>query len=155
MKNDIPFKTSREAIPQMETCPIALGETKDCWVRAMAAAFKVPYAQAHEVAAKQFGRQPRQGTRAVEPTMAKLNHTLFGRQLRKLTPEERTTRYVNYGQVVTRQMTVKTFLKQYPTGVFILLVRGHAFRIDNGVVIGNTSDASKLRVRLEAAWQVN
>ena len=41
-------------------------------------------------------------------------------------------------------MTVGTFIKKYPEGTFFIIVKGHAFTIKNGVVIGNYEDALKL-----------
>ena len=46
---------------------------------------------------------------------------------------------------VMRSMTVGTFTKQNPAGTFFILVKGHAFTIKDGVVIGNKEDAKKLK----------
>jgi hypothetical protein len=48
-------------------------------------------------------------------------------------------------------MTVGTFIKKNPVGTFFILVKGHAFTIKDGVVIGNYEDAQKpRRVMLDA-----
>jgi hypothetical protein len=51
-------------------------------------------------------------------------------------------------------MTVGTFIKNNPTGTFFILVRGHAFTIKNGVVIGNTEDAIKKRKVVECVFEI-
>ena len=57
-------------------------------------------------------------------------------------------------KVVKRKMTVGTFIKKNPEGTFFIIVRGHAFTIKNGVVIGNYEDAIKLRKEIYFAYQI-
>ena len=52
------------------------------------------------------------------------------------------------------RMTVGKFVKDNPKGTFFMLVRGHAFTIKNGSVIGNWSDAEKLRTRVVTAFEI-
>jgi hypothetical protein len=49
---------------------------------------------------------------------------------------------------------VGTFTKQNQKGTYIMMVRGHAFTIKDGVVIGNQNDAKKLKTVVIQAWQV-
>jgi hypothetical protein len=58
------------------------------------------------------------------------------------------------GEVVQRQMTVGTFVKKNPVGTFFVLVKGHAFTIKDGVVIGNVEDAIKTKRPMKAAFLV-
>jgi hypothetical protein len=58
------------------------------------------------------------------------------------------------GEVVKRKMTVGTFIKKNPEGTFFIIVKGHAFTIKNGVVIGNYEDAIKLRKEIYFAYQI-
>jgi len=51
-------------------------------------------------------------------------------------------------------MTVGTFIKKNPEGTFFIIVKGHAFTIKNGVVIGNYEDAIKLRKEIYFAYQI-
>lgn len=153
-KKVLEFKTSQEAIAGVKGCPIAQGEANDCFVRAMAAAYKIPYHQAHAAAADIFKREPRKGTRMVTPRMEQLNYKLFDVQGTPLEKKEITTYYINRGELTNRRMTVGTFVKTFPTGTYILLVRGHAFTIIDGVVVGNASDATKHKVRIQSAWRV-
>lgn len=153
-KKVLEFKTSQEAIAGVKECLIAQGEINDCFVRAMAAAYKVPYHQAHAVAADIFKREPRRGTRMVQLRMQQLNYKLFDIQGTPLEKKEITTYYINRGELTNRRMTVGTFVKTFPTGTYLLLVRGHAFTVIDGVVVGNATDAIKHKVRVESAWRV-
>lgn len=151
---DIKYTSSADDIIGYRDSKIAQNENNDCWVRALASAFEKPYDEAHEYVAKAFNRRPKHGTQNVITKMRALNNTLFGVEVTELESKELSTYYSLYGQVVTRMMTVGTFIKTYPTGTYILLVRGHAFTIKNGVVVGNSSDATKLKVRVMVAWKV-
>jgi len=50
--------------------------------------------------------------------------------------------------------TTERFLEKYPTGTFLIFVRGHAFCIKDGVIFGNPSDAEKLKARILQAFRV-
>ena len=56
------------------------------------------------------------------------------------------------GNKVNR-MTVGTFIKNYPKGKYLISVRGHAFAIINGVVMGNPEDSRKMRSIVSAAYK--
>jgi hypothetical protein len=52
-------------------------------------------------------------------------------------------------------ITIGTFVKLYDKGTYIVTVRGHAFSIKDGVVVGgNREDAKKMRCILEGAWKI-
>jgi hypothetical protein len=51
-------------------------------------------------------------------------------------------------------MTVGTFVKQNPVGTFFILVKGHAFTIKDGVVIGNWEDSVKKKRVVRFAFQI-
>ena len=51
-------------------------------------------------------------------------------------------------------MTVGTFIKKNPIGTFFVIVKGHAFTIKDGVVIGNWEDAVKTKRPMRAAFQI-
>jgi hypothetical protein len=64
-------------------------------------------------------------------------------------------RYKCYGEIVEREMTFKSFVKKYPEGTYVMLVKNHAFCLKDGVVVGgNYSDATALRKRVHAAFKV-
>ena len=58
-----------------------------------------------------------------------------------------------YGRTRASQMTVGTFIKRYPKGIYILSVRAHAFAILDGVVVGNNIDALEIKTRVENAYE--
>lgn len=58
------------------------------------------------------------------------------------------------GKKVKRDMTVSKFISKYPTGIYIITVKNHAFTIKNGVVIGNKEDSMKKRRKVIFAWKV-
>ena len=60
-----------------------------------------------------------------------------------------------YGKTRVSQMTVKTFLKKYPKGKYLIHVHSHAFAILDGMVIGNTCDSRRLKARIVNAYKFN
>jgi cAMP phosphodiesterase len=53
-----------------------------------------------------------------------------------------------------RSMTTAKFLEDYPKGTYIVTVKGHAFTIKDGVVIGNPDDATKRKKTIYGAWKI-
>ena len=58
------------------------------------------------------------------------------------------------GVKVLRSTTTAYFLKDYSVGTYIVVVKGHAFTIKDGVVIGNPSDAKQRRKHILGAWKI-
>ena len=58
-----------------------------------------------------------------------------------------------YGKTRLSKMTVGTFLKEYPKGKYVIHVRGHAFGIIDGVVMGNLADARQMKCRIIDAYK--
>ena len=58
-----------------------------------------------------------------------------------------------YGKTRLSKMTVGTFLKEYPKGKYLIHVRGHAFGIVDGVVMGNLADARQMKCRIIDAYK--
>ena len=168
MKNQLPYCKTSEAIKGYSDSLIAKNETNDCVVRAIASAFDVHYNQAHDFVKDKFNRKDRKGTYGFVRGMNEVafSRTRIGRKCCKpmgklvKTGLSFSTYYsLSYdvkvkGEKVKRQMTVGTFIKKNPKGTYIMCVRGHAFTIKDGVVIGNPQDAKKTRVIVNAAWKV-
>lgn len=142
---------------------IAGNENNDCVVLTFSNVFNIHYDTAHWIVKKYFGRVDRKG---VINFPSKINNFIKGGNKigdRGLTPVG--TKVGDYhlldygvkvrGKMVRRQMTVGKFLKDNPQGRFILLVKGHAFTIIDGKIVGNTSDHVKLKRRLWMAWKVS
>lgn len=165
----VSIKRAEEAIIGYTESALAKSEDNDCVVRALAAATEVTYNEAHSFVAEKFGRKPKKGTLNFNHTLDRLKKegkvlgktfTKIGDERSKYLPGEDyiqpATYYMNNGVLVKRQMTFKTFVKQYPKGTYLLTVRGHAFSVKDGVVVGgNYSDATQLRKRIESAYQIN
>jgi hypothetical protein len=164
MKNQLPYCKTSDAIKGYDNSVIAKSEDNDCVVRAIASAFDIEYDKSHKFVEDTFGRRPRQGTRGFVSTMNRISkeRIRIGRKCCKMmgNPMKYSTYYtLNYdvkvkGEVVSRKMTVGTFIKKYPVGTYVLTVRQHAFTIKNGVVIGNLSDSRQKRKIVEYAWKV-
>ena len=58
-----------------------------------------------------------------------------------------------YGKTRASQMTVGTFIKEYNVGRYLIHVRGHAFTIIDGVVVGNPCDSKQLKCRIVGAYK--
>lgn len=165
MKKQLPYEATGQAIKGYGESTIAKGETNDCVVRAFASAFEVSYDYAHKYVAEEFKRQPRRGTYFTASKMNKLSECNIKVNGKKVYPVGSPTKNpllphsLLYdvkvkGEVVKRQMTVGSFVKKNPKGVFIVLVKGHAFTIKNGVVIGNYEDAIRLKRPMRSAFEI-
>jgi hydrogenase maturation factor len=58
------------------------------------------------------------------------------------------------GQTVKRKMTTGTFIKKYSVGKYLVVVRGHAFSIIDGNVVGNQEDAKMKKRVINHAFKV-
>ena len=58
-----------------------------------------------------------------------------------------------YGKTRASQMTVGTFIKEYNVGRYLIHVRGHAFTIIDGIVVGNPMDSKQLKCRIQGAYK--
>ena len=166
MKNKLPYESTGRAIKGYTDSATARTETNDCVVRAFASAFDVSYDYAHKYVAEEFKRKPRKGTYFTASKMVKLSKGMFKVNGKTINPMgEFNTKSIAYpfslaydvkvkGEVVKRQMTVGTFVKKNPVGTFFVLVKGHAFTIKDGVVIGNVEDAIKTKRPMKAAFLV-
>lgn len=136
---------------------LANGEKNDCFVRACTNAFGISYEQAHKFTADEFGRQNRRGTFGVNLTLKTLSKEVIEfepeGQLNLFTPNGGKRIKVKHigdepkagGILINRKYkhkkvayTVKTFMQNYPTGTYILLVNKHALVCKGGVIIDNS-----------------
>lgn len=165
MKKQLPYESTGRAIKGYTESSIAKGESGDCVVRAFASSFDVSYDFAHKFVEEDFKRQPRRGTFFTASKMVKISQDLIKVNDKKVFPVGEPTKNpllpysLTYdvkvkGEIVKRQMTVGTFVKKNPKGTFFVLVKGHAFTIKDGVVIGNPEDAIKLKRPMRAAFQI-
>jgi hypothetical protein len=164
MKNQLPYCKTSEAIKGYDNSSIAKSETNDCVVRAIASAFDIEYDKAHKFVAEKFGRKPKQGTFGFGIGMNKIAEERIrigrkcikpvGKKIDSLQFHSLSYDVKVKGQKVSRQMTVGTFITKNPKGTYVVTVKGHAFTIKDGVVMGNPSDAVQKRKRMIMAWKV-
>jgi len=164
MKKELPYTKTSDAIVGYEQSQLAKTESNDCVVRAWASAFDLPYENAHTIIREQFQRKNRKGTMRFNRKMNELSlmRALFNDKYLKILGKELLPKIMyslSYdvkvkGTTKKRKMTVGTFAKQYSKGTYILSIRGHAFTIKDGTVIGNQNDATRLRAIVEQAWEV-
>ena len=126
-------------------------ERSDCVVRAISSATGFSYDWAYSFCLKELRRKPNCGVRR--------NLLLMG-----------IGRLNNFGLTVTPKlgvmsikpgsgdypgsMTVNKVLKTYPTGTYLAVSRDHMFVIKDGVIIGNKSDGTRLRVQVKDLWKI-
>lgn len=147
MNNELKYISTKDAIIGYSDSVIAKTETNDCVVRAISSAFEMHYDEAHQFVKVKFGRENRKGTRFFVGGMRRMvddkvqiNGKLFetmGNEYGHVSYEVKVK-----GQMVKRNMTTGTFIKKYPVGKYLVVVRGHAFSIIDGAVVGNASDAT-------------
>ena len=160
MNNEIKYIPTKEAIIGYSDSIIAKTESNDCAVRAIASAFEMNYDEAHNFVAKIWFRKNREGTkkfvigmRHMVDNKIPINGKLFsnlGGQYGNMKYDVKVK-----GQIVKRNMTTGTFIKKYPVGKYLVVVRGHAFSIIDGKVVGNTGDATMKKRVILYAWKVS
>ena len=129
---------------------IAKGESNDCVVRAIASTFGLKYDQAHNFVSNEFKRQPRKGTFGTAIKLSNRDNILGTKY--KIIPKQD----LKYPGSARHQMngggptaiTLNIFLEKYPKGKYLVIKKGHAFSIIDGVVIGNPSDGNRLRAKI-------
>jgi hypothetical protein len=160
----LPYETTGKAIKGYSESVTAKGEIGDCVVRAFASAFEVSYDYAHKYVAEEFNRKPRKGTFFTATKLVRMCDNGVSVNSKKVHPvgNRKNDMMINSlcydvkvkGEVRKRQMTVGTFVKQNPKGTFFVLVKGHAFTIKDGVVIGNWDDAVKTKRPMRCAFEI-
>ena len=135
---------------------IAKGERNDCVVRAVASTFGLKYDVAHKFVANEFGREPRKGTFGTTLKLSARDNILGVKY--KLVHKENILypgsdiHQKKGGKPVN--VPLRLFLERFPKGRYLVIVKGHAFSIIDGVVIGNDSDGSRLKAKILFAIKV-
>ena len=160
MNNELKYISTKDAIIGYSDSVIAKSETNDCAVRAISSAFEMHYDEAHQFVKVKFNRQNRKGTtffvgglRRMVDDKVKINGKSFetmGNEYGHVSYEVKVK-----GQMVKRNMTTGTFIKRYPVGKYLVVVRGHAFSIIDGAVVGNASDATMKKRVINNAFKIS
>jgi len=114
-------------------------ETNDCSVRAFTTALDVDYDSAHSYLKETFKREDKKGCKKMNYTAKKLEG-----ETQKIDdvefditvlPEDMVTNtYKLHGEVIARKKTVKSFIKDFAQGIYLVLVSGHVFTVKNGLM---------------------
>lgn len=138
------FIPAKDSIKGYSESQLAKSETRDCVVRAFAAACDWDYNKAHRFVAREFLRQPKSGTKRFIPTMNKM--VSEGRKLGRKKIKTIEDKGIK---------TVGQFVKWYDRGTYIIVISGHAFTIKDGQVVGgNWNDAQRMRCQIKGVWKI-
>jgi hypothetical protein len=159
MNNEIKYIPTKDAIIGYNDSKIAQSESNDCVVRAIASSFEMHYDEAHKFVAKKWFRGNREGTRNFIGGMRGMvsrGVLINGKSFFNLGDQHGHMKYdvKVKGQIVKRNMTTGTFIKKFPKGRYLVVVRGHAFSIIDGVVVGNTEDSKMKKRVILYSWEV-
>jgi hypothetical protein len=159
MSKVLDYQYASEVINNYKESVKARNEKNDCFVRAVASASGSSYDAAHTYVKEVFGREERQGTQAVGLTMKTIEGKLqeFGKvkvKFEELPKEKVVNTYKLYGELIDRQKTVKSFIKDNSKGTFIVLVARHAFTIKDGVLVDNRGEEFRPTRKVQSAYRV-
>lgn len=149
----LPHINNSEGIIGYSESTIAKSERNDCFVRAVASSFECPYDTAHEWVREKFKRQNRKGTKNV---MSKMDMMFLNKE--KFNDKNidivRDLKVLNKDTHKLKRTTLNQFIKKYSDGTYLLIVRGHAFTLKYGSVIGNNSDSKSLKKIVHFAYKI-
>jgi hypothetical protein len=158
MKTETPYISSSVAVKGINDSALAKSETNDCVVRAFASAFNLSYDFAHKKVAELFGRKNGQGTYCFSLVMRQMevqDVRINRKKIKTISKDVNLSYWIKVkGVNVLRSMTTAKFLEDYPKGTYIVTVKGHAFTIKDGVVIGNPEDATQRKKNILGAWRI-
>jgi len=163
---------ARELIKQLgskqaATDTLSKSENNDCVVRAVQHSFGVDYVDAHHFCETKLNRVSGQGT-YTGIYLPKIKQA-FGQKINRMGKGGRITRdqkskvekwsndkqkYVVKRETVQVRYKVKDFVKKFNVGKYIVIVRGHAFALVEGEVMGNWNDSKRLTREVWSAYKV-
>lgn len=149
----LPYIQTSTAIIGYSDSLIAKSETNDCFVRAVASAYDISYDKAHEWVRKYFKRKNNKGTSNVVLYMElfSIQKKVLNGKRSKSIQELRSYDSTNFKM---KRTTLNQFIKKHSTGTYIIIVKGHAFTLKDGSVIGNQSDSKSLKKIVHNAFEI-
>ena len=128
-------------------------------IKSIASATGMDYDSAHQFVKETFCRKNGKGTSGFHYTMnmmTKNGNKINGKSVEKITEEHNTMLYyvVVKGVKKLRSTTTGSFIKKYSKGTYVVTVKGHAFTIKDGVVIGNVEDGKKMKKHIDGVWKI-
>lgn len=133
---------------------IASGEKNDCTVYAIATAFDLDYDTAHKEVADRMTRQEGQGVKRSSVVEALAEGTTINGKTVTRVIKSPTKTYKVYGNTVPRQLRLSSFAKENQEGTYVIITRGHALTLKDGVLMDNKSE-TKTRALVEVAIKVD
>ena len=156
------YSHSKNEIKGLSNSSIASGEKNDCVVRAMASACGVDYDSAHSLVKSEMKREDRTGTRNYDIVEAMRKFKKEGLEIAgkkfevSLLGKSRImNRYKLHGEIIDRQKTVKSFIKDNLKGTYVVLVSKHAFTVKDGVLIDNVGEEFRPTRKVKGAFCLN
>lgn len=132
---------------------IAAGEKNDCTVYAIATAFDMDYDTAHQEVSDRMSRQEGQGVKRSSILEALAEGTTINGKTVTRVIKSPTKTYKVYGNTIPRQLRLSSFAKENQEGTYVILTRGHALTLKNGVLMDNKSQP-KTRALVEIAIKI-
>ena len=133
---------------------IAAGEKDDCTVYAVATAFEMEYDAAHKEVADRMSRQEGQGVARKNILEALTEGTVLNGKTVTRVIKSPTKTYKVYGNTIPRQVRLSSFAKENPEGTYLILTRGHALTLKDGVLMDNRKE-TKARALVTVAIKVD
>jgi hypothetical protein len=128
------------------------GESSDCAVLSLSAAFEISYDRAHKFAEVKWGRKKKQGTitRNIINTMNEVTAVtpLFSKRAQTAPV---INEYPTKKGVVKCKSKLGTFANKNPKGTYFVLVREHATVVKDGIILDNYAPGSTVKF----AWKIN
>lgn len=133
---------------------IASGEKNDCTVYAIATAFEMDYDAAHQEVTTRMNRRETKGVKRtnLEQALAE-GTTINGKTVTRVIKSPSKT-YKVYGNTIPRQLRLSSFIKENQAGTYVILTRGHALTLKDGVLMDNKNE-TKTRALVEIAFKVD
>ena len=167
-------KLIKEFGKEEASCVLSTRENNDCVVRAVSHAFNVDYVDAHHFCEFKLHRISGDGV-YTSRYMPKVKQA-FGKKLKQL---GKASKYSDFRHItrpqksktevwsnakqkrVTKrvvkqvQYKVNEFVKAHSEGNYIVTVKGHAFAIIDGEILGNYGDAKAVNKKINSAYKVS
>jgi len=149
------------------------GETNDCVVRAVSAAFGVNYNKAHNFCRIKLNREKYCGT-WIQLRLPHIQQA-FGKKIKQLGKKgnygtkvltrtqnskitiwsEKKKKFCKCKRKIQVSYKVKDFIKIFSEGNYLITVKGHAFAIVDGEIMGDPRDSIRLTRSVYSAYKIN
>ena len=136
-------------------------ETNDCSVRAFTTALDVDYDSAHSYLKETFKREDKKGCFKMDLTARKISLSGETQKIEnvefniEVLPENKVTNtYKLHGEEIARKKTVKSFIKDFTEGIYLVLVSGHVFTVKNGLMIDNVGEEWRPTRKVECVLEL-